>query len=220
MGVVLRTFDRNNRWRWVVSFRLQPLYTHGKNLAASHWPEGWWAPTAALDASKRVNAGKLPTCIIVTILTELSRWVSLTRNTTLTFYVPHLVLWPEPSPFPLFPSPSFHTWIYTETGRRVTQPTHSFTHTPHPLLSIYPIPLSPPTTLPLGLVFFVTHFFSFCPSRALIPPCILPQRGWRLGFLGATMGNERRWLGKERCFFFCLLRMKTKITDKKKHKGG
>jgi hypothetical protein len=66
---------------------------------------------------------------------------------------------PNPLLYPLFPSPSFHTWIYTETGWRVKQPTHSFTHTPHPLLSIYPIPLSPPTTLPLGLVFFVTHFF-------------------------------------------------------------
>jgi hypothetical protein len=39
MWVVPRTFHHNGRWRRVVSFRLQPLYTHGGwggNLAARH----------------------------------------------------------------------------------------------------------------------------------------------------------------------------------------
>ena len=56
-------------------------------------------------------------------------------------------------------------------------PTHSFTHiyTPHATLYIYPIPLSPLTILPSGLVFFFCN--SFFPSAFLGFPTPLFSEG-------------------------------------------
>jgi hypothetical protein len=51
-GIALRILDLGTRWRWVVSFTPQPLYTK-EGVPGTHSIGGWMGPRAGLDTVKR-----------------------------------------------------------------------------------------------------------------------------------------------------------------------
>jgi hypothetical protein len=50
---VLLSLNLGNRWRWVVSFMLQPFYLQG--ITNTLWIGGWVGPRAGLDVSEKRN---------------------------------------------------------------------------------------------------------------------------------------------------------------------
>jgi hypothetical protein len=49
-GISPRILDLVTRWRWVVSFTLQPLYPPKERAPVTHWIGGWVSPSVGLDA--------------------------------------------------------------------------------------------------------------------------------------------------------------------------
>jgi len=79
-GIAPRILNLGNRWRWVVSFTLRPLYPRGKSSGA-HWRGGWFGHRTGLDSGankkslcpcRKLNPGRSARDL-VTILTKLFR---------------------------------------------------------------------------------------------------------------------------------------------------
>lgn len=197
---------------------LRPLFTHGRNITVLNGQEasglqgwsgrfkkilhflGFVGNRTMISGSSNRNPSHFTDWAISAGFYDVEcheqSSVSLLR-----FYVLRPALSLSPSPFSLFPSPPFHTWIYTETGCRVRRPTHSF-HSHTLPSSVYVgstfISRNHPT---FRSCIFCNSFFFLLPFWGSHSPCILPQLGGRKRFLGSTMRKEWRWLGKERCFF-------------------